>query len=125
MKEAVAQMQALADDAAKFYREGKDREADAALDALLKKDREAGLISQFFLEVFAYNFQSLEDEKMLFAILEKNVELFPGSFTACDLLASLYSSRGKTELALKYFRKVLELDPGNRNAARRIKELGR
>lgn len=125
MKEAVAQMQALADDAAKFYREGKDREADAALDALLKKAREAGLISQFFLEVFAYNFQSLEDEKMLFAILEKNVELFPGSFTACDLLASLYSSRGKTELALKYFRKVLELDPGNRNAARRIKELGR
>jgi Tfp pilus assembly protein PilF len=91
----------------------------------LEKAREAGLISQFFLEVFAYNFQSPVDEKMLFAILEKNVELFPGSFTACDLLASVYSSRGKTELALKYFRKVLELDPGNRNAAQKVRELAR
>ena len=125
LQEAVEQMQALADVAARLYREGEDREADATLDTLLKKAREAGLISQFFLEVFAYNFQSLEDERMLFAVLEKNVKLFPGSFTACDLLASVYSSRGKTELALKYFRKALELDPGDRNASKRIKELSR
>jgi hypothetical protein len=125
LKEAVEQMQALADDAAKLYREGRGQAADAALDSLLKEARNAGLISQFFLEVFAYNFQSPQDEAMLFAILEKNVELFPQSFTACDLLASVYSSRGKTDLALKYFRKVLELDPGNRNAAKRVKELAR
>jgi tetratricopeptide (TPR) repeat protein len=123
LREAVERMQALADDAAKLYREGKRQAADTALDSLLKMAQNAGLVSQFFLEVFAYNFQSPEDEPMLFAILEKNVELFPESFTACDLLASVYSSRGKPELALKYFRKVLELDPGNRNAAARIKEL--
>ena len=123
LREAVERMQALADDAAKLYREGKRQAADTALDSLLKTAQNTGLISQFFLEVFAYNFQSPEDEPMLFAILEKNVELFPESFTACELLASVYSSRGKPELALKYFRKVLKLDPGNRNAASRIKEL--
>ncbi|MCK7540057.1 MAG: hypothetical protein MZV63_58680 [Marinilabiliales bacterium] len=116
-------MQTLADDAARLYRAGKDREAAAALDALAGKVRAAGLASEFFMWVFAYNFQAPEDERMLLAILEKNVELFPESFTAFEILASVCASRGKTELALGYFRKVLELDPGNRNAAKAIKEL--
>ncbi len=123
LKGAVEEMQALADDAARLYREGKAKEAAAALDMLLGMARNAGLISEFFLGVFAYNFQSSEDESMQLAILEKNVRLFPKSFTACELLASVYASRGKTELALEYFRKVLELDPGNRNAVKMIQEL--
>jgi tetratricopeptide (TPR) repeat protein len=120
---AVDDMQALADEAARLYREGKDREAAAALDALWGRVRAAGLASEFFMMVFAYNFQAPEDERMLFAILEKNVVLFPRSFTAFELLASVYASRGKTDRAIEYFRKVLELDPGNRNAAKMIKEL--
>ena len=123
LNKAVEEMQALADDAARLYREGKAKEAAAALDRLLGMAGNAGLISEFFLGVFAYNFPSSEDEPMQLAILEKNVRLFPKSFTACELLASAYASRGKTELALEYFRKVLELDPGNRNAAKMIREL--
>jgi tetratricopeptide (TPR) repeat protein len=122
LKRTVEEMQTLADDAARLYREGKKQAADAALDTLLRMARNAGLISQFFMEVFAYNFQAPEDEQMLFAILEKNVEFYPHSFTAFERLASFYSSRGKTELALKYYRKVLELDPDNRNAAKMIKK---
>ena len=59
---------------------------------------------------------------MLFAILEKSIEFFPESFTAHETLAAFYASRGKKELALKDFRKVLELDHGNRNAERMIRE---
>jgi len=125
LKAAVDEMQTLADEAARLYREGKDREAAAALDALVGRIRAAGLASEFFMWVFAYNFQAPEDERMLFAILEKNVEIFPRSFTAFEILASVYASRGKTELALGYFRKVLEWDPGNRNAVKMIKELSR
>jgi len=123
LKKAVAEMQTLADEAAELYLEGKNQSAAAALNSLLEMARNAGLISQFFLEVFAYNFQSPQDERMLFAILEKNVEFFPESFTACDRLASAYASRGKKEPALKYFRKVLELDPGNKKAIRMIEDL--
>jgi hypothetical protein len=123
LKKAVEEMQTLADNAAKLYREGKKEAADAALDSLFKIAQNAGLVSQFFLEVFAYNFQSAQDEQMLLAILKKNIEFFPESFTACELLASVYASRGKKELALRYFQKVLDLDPGNRNAAKMIKEL--
>jgi tetratricopeptide (TPR) repeat protein len=123
LNKAVEEMQTLADNAARLYREGKAKEAAAALDGLLGKARQAGLISEFFLGVFAYNFQSSEDEPMQLAILERNVRLFPKSFTACELLASAYASRGKTDLALESFRKVLELDPGNRNAVKMIQEL--
>ena len=122
LKKAVEEMQALADKAAGLYREGKKQAADAALDSLLEIARRAGMVSEFFIYVFAYNFQAPQDEPMLFALLEKNVELFPESFTPCEQLASVYAERGRKELALRYFRKVLELDPGNPNAVRMIKE---
>ena len=124
LKKAVEEMQTLADNAAGLYREGKDQAADAALDSLFNIARRAGMISEFFVYVFAYNFQSPRDEQMYFAILKKSVEFFPESFTAYELLASVYASKGNKELALRYFRKVLELDPGNHNAAKMIKELG-
>jgi tetratricopeptide (TPR) repeat protein len=123
LKKAVEEMQTLADNAAGLYREGKKQAADAALDSLLEIARRAGMVSEFFIYVFAYNFQAPQDEPMLFALLEKNVELFPESFTPCEQLASVYAERGRKELALRYFRRVLELDPGNPNAARMIKEL--
>jgi Tfp pilus assembly protein PilF len=95
------------------------------LDSLFKIARREGLISEFFVSVFAYNFQSPQDEQMLFALLEKNVEFFPESVTANEQLASVYASRGKKDLALRYFQRVLELDSGNRNAAKMVKELTR
>ena len=123
LKKAVDEMQTLADNAARLYREGQKESADAALDSLFQIAEKAGLISEFFIGVFGYNFQSPQDERMLFAILKKNIEFFPDSFTAYELLASVYSSRGNKELALRYFQKALELDPGNRNAAKMIKDL--
>jgi hypothetical protein len=123
LKKAVEEMQTLADNAAGLYREGKSQAADAALDSLFAIAQRAGMISEFFVLVFAYNFQSPQDEQMLFALLKKNIEFFPESFTAYEQLASIYSARGKKELALQYFQKVLELDPDNRNAVRMIKEL--
>jgi hypothetical protein len=123
LKKAVEEMQIQADEAAKLYRDSRKESADAALDSLFKIAEKTGLISEFFIGVFAYNFQSPADERMLFAVLEKNIEYFPESFTAYELLASVYSSRGKKELAQQYYRKVLDLDPQNRNAAQMIKTL--
>ncbi len=123
LKEAVEEMQVLTDNAVRLYRKGKNGSADAALDSLFGIADKAGLINEFFIGVFAYNFLAPGDEPMLFAVLRKNIEFFPESFTAYELLASVYDSKGKKDLALKYFRKVLELDPGNRNAAQKIKGL--
>ena len=123
LNKSIGEMQALADHAAAFYREGKDVAAAAALDSLFGLVRREGMMSEFFLSVFAYNFQSPQDERMCLALLEKNVEFYPESITAHELLATVCASKGKKDLALKHFRKVLELDPGNGNALRMIKEL--
>jgi tetratricopeptide (TPR) repeat protein len=123
LKKAVEEMQALADNAAGLYREGKKQAAAAALDSLFKIAQRSGMISEFFIDVFAYNFQSAENERMLFAILEKSTEFFPDSPGAFERLASVLYDRGNKELALRYFQRVLALDPDNRNAAKMVKEL--
>jgi retinol-binding protein 3 len=125
LKADVDTMQALADAAARHYRLGMDREAGAALDALADRAREAGLATEFFMQVLAYNFQSAEDEKMCLAVLEKSASMFPGSWSPCELLAVVYESRGRRDLALKWYRRVLELDPGNPKAVKKIGELSR
>ncbi len=123
LKKAAQEMQVLADDAARLYREAKKDAADRALDSLFKIAAREGLVTEFFINVFAYNFQSPEDEPMLFAILAKNIEFFPDSPTAFERLAYEHDSRGHKEPALRYFRKVLDLDPGNPNAEKMIREI--
>ncbi len=123
LKGAVEEMQVLADKAAGLYRRGEDQAAGAALDALFKMAREKGLLTGFFVDVFAYHFQSAPDERMLLAILKKGIDLFPASIDARERLASIYYSKGNNELALRYFQKVLELDPTNPNATKMVKEL--
>lgn len=125
LKAAVEAMQTCADDAARLYRQGRDREAGAALDALAERAREAGLATEFFMQVLAYSFQSAEDEKMCLAVLEKSAAMFPGSWSPCEMLAAVHESRGRKDLALKWYRRVLELDPGNPNALKRIDALSR
>ena len=125
LKGTVDKMQGLADEAAALYRERKDREAGKALDMLVQEARRAGLLSEFFLNVFAYNFQGPGDERMLLGILERSAASYPRSATAWAVLAEVYDSQGKKDPALSSYRKVLELNPDDRKAAKRIQELSR
>jgi retinol-binding protein 3 len=122
---ALDAMQALADGAARLFREGRGAEAAAALETLASRVRAAGLATEFFWMVFAYNFQAPEDERMYLAVLEKTAEMFPDSPYACEVLAAVHESRGRKGLALGAYRRVLERDPGNPNAVKRIRELSR
>ena len=93
------------------------------MDSLFKTAQNAGMLSDFFVGVYGYNFQTPADGQMLLAVLNKDVELFPDSTDALEDLASVYQSKGMKDLALKTFQKLLALNPQNSNAARRIKEL--
>ena len=57
------------------------------------------------------------------AIFKLNVEEYPKSGNACDSLAEAYAKDGQKQQAIVYYRKSLELDPINQNAADKIKEL--
>ena len=56
-------------------------------------------------------------------IFNQNTIDFPQSSNTWDSLAEAYMTRGNKELAIKYYEKSLELDPGNTNAIEQLKKL--
>jgi imidazolonepropionase-like amidohydrolase len=57
-------------------------------------------------------------------IFRLNTVTFPREYNTWDSLAEAYLSQGKKDLAIRYYRKVLELRPGDENATRMLRELG-
>jgi tetratricopeptide (TPR) repeat protein len=83
---------------------------------------------------FAYDFtdrplvslaESLMEENPEAArgVLELNLEFNPGSGMSLYGLAQIYDAAGDTSKAVEYYRKGLEVMPGNPRAERRLKEL--
>ncbi len=56
-------------------------------------------------------------------IFELNVDLHPDYANGYDSLAEAYMNAGENELAIKNYRKSLELEPGNNNAKEMLKKL--
>jgi tetratricopeptide (TPR) repeat protein len=123
LKTAVDEMQEHLGRAEEFYRENKAELGETVLDSVFRLGEKFGLINEFFIVVLAYNYSSDKDEQIQYAVLKKNIELFPKSSTAYEYLAFAQLTHGKKELAIESFKKTMELDPYNRNAAKMIKQL--
>ena len=57
-------------------------------------------------------------------IFKLNVEAFPNGFNTYDSLGEAYMNAGERELAIKNYKKSLELNPQNTNAVDMLKKLG-
>lgn len=57
-------------------------------------------------------------------ILKLNMELYPDWYNAYDSYAEALMKTGKKEEAIEYYKKSLEMNPGNDNAVEKLKELG-
>lgn len=57
-------------------------------------------------------------------IFRANAEAFPNEYNTWDSLAEASLEDGQKDLAIRYYRKVLELRPGDENATYMLKELG-
>ncbi len=56
-------------------------------------------------------------------IFKLNVEAYPESWNAYDSLAEVYMKNGNNQLAVKYYRKSLEINPQNENGKKMLKKL--
>jgi imidazolonepropionase-like amidohydrolase len=74
----------------------------------------------------SYGYRVLGEKraKDAIAIFLLNTEAFPGESNTWDSLAEAYLADGQRDLAIKYYRKVLELRPGDENATRMLKQIG-
>lgn len=123
LKAVFNEMQDYLSKAENYFKENKTEEANGCLEKLFTVGQKNGLINEFFINVLAYNYYSNKTEDILFALLKKSTECFPGSSSAFEMLASSYYDFEKYDLATEYYKKVLELNPANTNAQKRLKEL--
>jgi glyoxylase-like metal-dependent hydrolase (beta-lactamase superfamily II) len=56
-------------------------------------------------------------------VFKLNIEAFPGSWNVYDSLAEAYMTKGVNDLAIKYYKKSIELNPENNNAKEIVKRL--
>jgi len=76
------------------------------------------------LNNFGYVLLGQQKVKEAIEVFRLNVEAYPQGFNTYDSLAEAYMNDGQRELAIKNYKKSLELNPQNTNAVDMLKKLG-
>jgi CubicO group peptidase (beta-lactamase class C family) len=79
--------------------------------------------SETDLNDWAYRMMSRGQKKEALEIFKLNVSLYPESANTFDSVAEAYEGIGNNELAIKNYKRSLELDPKNKNAVEHLRKL--
>ncbi len=88
------------------------------------KELTSGAISEGTLNQTGYSLMGVKKIGDAILLLRKNVQLHPDSWNAYDSLGEAYLNSGDKELAIKNYRKSVELKPTNENGVEALKKLG-
>lgn len=104
---------------------------ESGIEAAISKYREmkADTKGEFYFDEASFNslgYQLMGYSKIKEAIeiFKLNVEAYPESWNVYDSLGEAYMNDGQKELAIKYYKKSLELNPQNENGKEMLKRLG-
>jgi CubicO group peptidase (beta-lactamase class C family) len=75
------------------------------------------------LNTLGYQLLSLGKKKEAIEVFKLNVEAFPKSWVVFDSLGEAYLANGENELAMKNYRRSVELNPQNRGGIEALKRL--
>ncbi len=103
---------------------GKVSEALEAYRKIKKEQPENVAVAEGRLNSIGYELLRGKKYAEAVALFSLNVELYPQSFNVYDSLADAYRESGDREAAVKNYRRSLELNPKNKNAAKWLKEWG-
>ncbi|MCO6476402.1 MAG: serine hydrolase [Phaeodactylibacter sp.] len=92
------------------------------LSALLQEGGYESL-SPMTLNRLGYRLLNQENARDAIEVFRANTELYPDEANPWDSLAEAYLRAGDKAMALKYYRKALEIDPGLPSARRMVEEL--
>ena len=76
------------------------------------------------LNRLGYYFLGNGDVETAIGVFALNVEQYPDAFNTYDSLGEAYREAGQIDLAVENYEKSLELNPGNENARRMLREMG-
>ncbi|HYJ47759.1 MAG TPA: nuclear transport factor 2 family protein [Pyrinomonadaceae bacterium] len=81
-------------------------------------------VSESQLNALGYRLLGLKKSREAIEIFKLNAEAYPQSANVYDSLGEAYLTSGNRELAVRNYRKAIELNPQNTNAAEILKKLG-
>ncbi len=90
---------------------------------LYKKNKKTGEINEGTVNARGYALLAQGKVAEAIAVFRFNVYLYPKSGNTFDSLAEAYMKAGETALAIENYEKSLNLDPGNKNATEKLKQL--
>ncbi len=90
----------------------------------LKESGQPLLFDEWELNGFGYDVLATGNKQDALQIFKKNVREFPNASNPFDSLGEIYMELGQRDSAAVAFRKSLELDPSNTNAAEMLRHLG-
>jgi CubicO group peptidase (beta-lactamase class C family) len=99
-----------------------DSGIEQAKEEFIKKDENEKLL-EFMMRNAGFNFIDDNKPEIGMKIFEMNVFVYPGSPEALQALGEGYMETGKNELALKYFKQSLDINPDNPFIKDMIKKL--
>jgi hypothetical protein len=104
-----------------------EQKGAAAAMAVYRASPQPALIAKPVERVInSYGYRVMGENRIKEAIeiFRLNTVAFPTEYNTWDSLAEAYMNDGQNDLAITYYRKVLELRPGDENATRMLKRLG-
>jgi tetratricopeptide (TPR) repeat protein len=102
---------------------GRTAEAEEAYRKIKRETPANVSVQENRLNTLGYTLVNQKKYAEAVVILKLNAELYPTSSNVYDSLGEAYMLNGQKELAIKNYRKSLELDPKNSNAVGKLKEL--
>jgi tetratricopeptide (TPR) repeat protein len=88
-----------------------------------ENDPEIQVFSENIINALGYDFLNRGDMKVAVEIFQLNCLAYPNSSNSFDSLGEAYAKLDEIDLALKYYRKAVELNPKNGNAINWVRRL--
>jgi CubicO group peptidase (beta-lactamase class C family) len=76
------------------------------------------------LNTLGYSYLQKGDVDIALAVFKLNIEAYPKAFNPYDSYAEALMTKGENEESIQYYKKSLEINPGNTNGIDQLKKLG-
>jgi Tfp pilus assembly protein PilF len=127
MLDSLARSYAPEQNALAAFMQALEHEGAVAAMEVYRADPKRALIAkpvENVINSYGYRVLGAGRVKEAIEIFRLNTVAFPTEFNTWDSLAEAYMTNRQNDLAIKYYRKVLELHPGDENATAQLKRLG-
>jgi predicted negative regulator of RcsB-dependent stress response len=121
---AYKESRAKLDQAGQLMDQGKSSEAESSLGEALGNGVRNGIFGEDIINDLGYQYLNQDKVNMAVAVFRYNVKTYPGSANAYDSLGEACLKQGDKKQAAENYKKSLQLNPANDNAAKMLRDMG-